>query len=201
MSLGLQHLKVKKADALCQMRPPLYENEFAANAMVRRLAEKAKVEQPNFWVKDVSHITASAEAYYERGNKVTCVSLSRGAIEKLSPQELEGVAAHEISHINNGDVNGRNYIAGLSSAWLKMTLGLVAVWVAVRMHFARRSEYKADRGAVMLTGNANAYVSALGKISSDNGEGGRKESLLGLIFSDHPPTAKRIARLQRAGPG
>ena len=48
-----------------------------------------------------SSLNAYASGINERTYTVT---LSRGIIEKLDDQELEGVIAHELSHIRNRDV-------------------------------------------------------------------------------------------------
>ena len=78
---------------------------------------------------------------------------------------------------------------------------------------SRYREYAADRGAAALTGQPSALASALRKISSGV-ERVPKEDLrqqaemnaffiipiragfIGRLFSTHPPTEKRIARLQ-----
>jgi heat shock protein HtpX len=123
-------------------------------------------------------------------------SFSRGIIEKLNDKELEGVIAHELTHIRNRDVRlliisivfvgifafisealfrsmrfgrmGRGKKEG-GGIVIALLLAIVGYFLASLFRFAisRKREYLADAGAAELTKNPLALASALKKISSD----------------------------------
>ena len=125
------------------------------------------------------------------------ISLSRGIIEKLNDQELEGVIAHELTHIRNRDVRlliisivfvgifafisqalfrsiqfgrlGRGKKEGGGGILIALLLAAVGYFLATLFRFAisRKREYLADAGAAELTRNPMALASALRKISID----------------------------------
>lgn len=125
------------------------------------------------------------------------VSLSRGIIDKLNDEELEGVIAHELTHIRNRDVRlliisivfvgifafvaqalfrsmqfgrlGRGKKDGGGGIIIALLLAAVGYLIATLFRFAisRKREYLADAGAAELTKNPLALASALRKISSD----------------------------------
>jgi len=125
-------------------------------------------------------------------NKTFTVTLTRGIIEKLDDDELEGVIAHELTHIRNRDV--RMMIVSIVFVGIFSTLStmmlrsisfrgkkniiiiLIALAVAalglllgslMRFSISRKREYMADAGAVELTKKPFALASALRKISGN----------------------------------
>jgi heat shock protein HtpX len=197
------------------------------------------------------------------------VAVTRGLLEKLEPDELEAVLAHELTHIRNRDtqlmvvavifagifaffgdmiIRGWDFPYGMSptsrrtrsesenSGWSWGNGGskrsdregggnaggaLLAIAVAVaiilitwgvstiiRFALSRSREYLADAGAVELTKNPDAMVTALRKISTNPTvpvisrmeaffiEQPIGERLAGF-FSTHPQIEDRIAALQR----
>ncbi|MDR2862009.1 MAG: M48 family metallopeptidase [Syntrophobacterales bacterium] len=122
------------------------------------------------------------------------VSLSRGIIDKLNDEELEGVIAHELSHIRNGDTRllivsvvfvglfatvrrlAFHGLYGLRRARdPRMIVIILVVMLAATisyifsslMHFAlsRSREYLADASAAEMTHRPQALASALRQIS------------------------------------
>ncbi|MCC5918903.1 MAG: M48 family metallopeptidase [Cryomorphaceae bacterium] len=130
--------------------------------------------------------------------KSFCVTLTRGIIEKLNDEELEGVIAHELMHIRNRDVRLlviSVVFVGIFSLLAQMAFrgilygggrsrnskgggGIVIILVLVvlayllslvfRFALSRKREYMADAGAADLTKNPRALASALRKISGNS---------------------------------
>jgi hypothetical protein len=85
-------------------------------------------------------------------------------------------------------------------------IGAVGIFCATLIHFSlsRQREFLADAGAVELTGNPDALISALRKVACNSEiatsiEGVREmlfESQFGGLFATHPPIERRIAALE-----
>ncbi|MGL4323930.1 MAG: M48 family metallopeptidase [Beijerinckiaceae bacterium] len=178
------------------------------------------------------------------------IAVTRGLVESLNTQEIEAVLAHELTHIQNGDVrvmviagviagivtffgelvfrvimNGPRFRIGSSSsegsgdkkggpgaamaAIAIAGLLVAAAWflsLALRFALSRSREFLADAGAVELTKNPDAMISALLKISGraeipripsgvmemciENHKAGIAD-----LFATHPPIEVRIQAL------
>src|SRR5690606_5887013 len=68
--------------------------------VVEEMAIASGIPVPPVYLLDESGINAFA-AGYETGNAV--LGVTRGAVAHLTREELQGVMAHEFSHILNGD--------------------------------------------------------------------------------------------------
>ena len=130
-----------------------------------------------------------------RGPKSATVCATTGIMELLSPAELEGVMAHELTHVANRDVmimTLASFFASLASMIVQfgfffgggfgggdgddddgpgiMAIILVSLVVYIVSFFlmqalSRYREFAADRGAAVITGRPSALSSALLKIS------------------------------------
>ncbi|MGF1586577.1 MAG: M48 family metallopeptidase [Bacteroidales bacterium] len=76
------------------------ENKRVYN-LVENLCITAGMKTPKINIIEDSSLNAFASGINE---KTYTVTLSRGIIDKLNDEELEGVIAHELSHIRNKDV-------------------------------------------------------------------------------------------------
>ncbi len=74
---------------------------------------------------------------------------SRGALEKLSRDELQGVIAHEFSHILNGDM--RINIRLMGALFGILVLALIGRRILIHSHFVGRSR---DKGGAVVLGIA-----------------------------------------------
>jgi heat shock protein HtpX len=71
------------------------------HAMVERLCAMANLPKPRIAVVDTDVPNAFATG---RNPKHAAVAVTKGLWQRLEPQEVEGVLAHELSHIANRDV-------------------------------------------------------------------------------------------------
>jgi len=159
------------------------------HAMVERLCLQADLPKPKVAVAYTDMPNAFALG---RSKKHATVCATTGIMELLSPAELEGVMAHELSHIANRDVmimTLASFFASVAAMILQfgfmfggghgdsdddgpgfMAVILVSLAVYVISFFlmqalSRYREFAADRGAAVLTGRPSALSSALMKIS------------------------------------
>jgi hypothetical protein len=76
------------------------------------------------------------------------VAVTRGALERLSRAELQGVIAHEFSHILNGDMRLNQRLIGYSFGIL--VLSLMGRWLLRSSRFAHRSRNRGVSAAVVI---------------------------------------------------
>jgi heat shock protein HtpX len=160
------------------------------HAMIERLCIQADLPKPKIAIAHTSMPNAFAVG---RSPKNSTVCATTGIMELLSPAELEGVMAHELSHIANRDVaimTLASFFASLASMIVQfgflfggshggddddspsaMFLILISLAVYIVSFFlmqalSRYREFAADRGAAVITGRPSALSSALMKISS-----------------------------------
>jgi len=161
------------------------------HAMIERLCVQADLPKPTIAVIDTPMPNAFAMG---RSQKAATVCATTGIMELLTPAELEGVMAHELSHVANRDVmvmTLASFGAAVASMMLQfgflfgggshgggddddgpgfLVVLLVSMLVYVVSFFlmqalSRYREFAADRGAAVLTGRPSALASALLKIS------------------------------------
>jgi heat shock protein HtpX len=161
--------------------------------MVERLCAMADLPKPRVAVIDTDMPNAFATG---RSPKHSVVAVTTGLWNRLEPREVEGVIAHELSHIGNRDVTimtvasffamvaamltrfglyagmfggrGGNREGG-APVWLIMFLVSMVTYVLsyiMMMAISRYREYAADRGAALITGAPEYLMSALQKIAS-----------------------------------
>ena len=163
------------------------------HAMVERLCAMADLPKPRVAIIDSDVPNAFATG---RSPKHAAVAVTEGLWRRLEPQEVEGVLAHELSHVANRDVlvmTVASFFAMLAGLLTRFGLygGMfggrsrdnngVPVWlviliVSVVTYFlsqililaiSRYREFAADRGSALITGAPEHLMSALQKISSD----------------------------------
>jgi heat shock protein HtpX len=158
------------------------------HAMVERLCVQADLPKPKVAVANTRMPNAFALG---RSPKSATVCATTGIMELLSPAELEGVMAHELTHVANRDVlvmTLAGFFATIAAYIVQfgfffggggddddnpsfMVLFLVSIGVYIVSFFlmqalSRYREFAADRGAALITGRPSALASALQRISS-----------------------------------
>ena len=158
------------------------------HAIIERLCIQADLPKPKVAVMTSSMPNAFAMG---RSQKSATVCVTTGIMELLTPAELEGVLAHELTHIINRDVmimTLASFFASIASmivqfgfffggggdddddgpSFMVIILVSAAVWVVsffLMQALSRYREFAADRGAAVITGRPSALASALMKIS------------------------------------
>jgi heat shock protein HtpX len=161
------------------------------HAMIERLCIQADLPKPKVAVAQTNMPNAFALG---RSQKSATVCATTGIMNLLSPAELEGVMAHELSHVKNRDVmvmTIASFFASIAAMVLQFGFlfgggggqgdeddgpGMLAIIVVslivyaisyfLMMALSRYREFAADRGAALVTGRPSALASALRKISS-----------------------------------
>ncbi|KUN39140.1 heat-shock protein HtpX [Streptomyces longwoodensis] len=180
--------------ALFAMRGRVVEREEypELHAVVDRLCALADMPKPVVAVSVMEMPNAFATGR-NPDNAVVCVTT--GLLRRLEPAELEGVLAHELSHVAHKDVavitvaSFLGVIAGLivrfalysglfggrrdqnTAAVLAAIMGVSITVYALSFllirALSRYRELAADRAAALLTGRPSALASALTKVSGD----------------------------------
>jgi heat shock protein HtpX len=160
------------------------------HAMIERLCVQADLPKPKVAVANTRMPNAFALG---RSPKSATVCATTGIMEILSPSELEGVMAHELTHVANRDVlvmTLAGFFATIAAyivqfgflfgggsmgddddnpSFLVLLLVSLVVYVVsflLMQALSRYREFAADRGAALITGRPSALASALNKISS-----------------------------------
>jgi heat shock protein HtpX len=159
--------------------------------MIERLCAMSDLPKPKVAVIDTPVPNAFATG---RNPKHSAVAVTTGLWDRLDKREIEGVLAHELSHIANRDV-----LVMTLASFFAMLAGLLArfglyggmfgggrdrggapVWLIVFVvsivtyilsfilirTISRYREYAADRGAAIITGAPENLMSALQRIAS-----------------------------------
>ena len=166
-------------------------DEPELHAIIERLCIQADLPKPRIAVIEARQPNACALG---RSQKAATVCATRGLLSMgLEPAELEGVLAHEITHVVNRDVmvmtiasffatiaaliirfafffgggfggGDRNEAEAIELVILVSVLVYAISFVLLRA-LSRYREFAADRGSAILTGRPSALSSALIKIS------------------------------------
>jgi heat shock protein HtpX len=157
-------------------------------SIIRALSERAGLPMPRVYLINSEQPNAFATG---RNPQNAAVAASTGLLEQLTKEEVAGVMAHELAHIENRDTLTMTITATLAGAISMLgnfafffggnrdnnnPLGglgtLLAIIVAplaamiVQMAVSRTREYSADRRGAEITGNPLWLASALKKIQA-----------------------------------
>lgn len=165
--------------------PQLYD-------MVASLSDRAGIPMPKVFFVPTESPNAFATG---RDPEHAAVAVTQGIMDLLSPEELEGVLAHELTHVRNrdtltqavagtiaGTITFLGRILSLGALYGPVTrdnrrggnpIGLLFLIIlaplsAALIQFAisRTREYAADSGSAEITGNPTALASALEKLEA-----------------------------------
>lgn len=155
--------------------------------VVERLTQKAGLPMPMIYVIPSESPNAFATG---RNPRHASVAVTQGILNLLNDEELEGVLAHELGHVNNRDIlissiaatlagaityaarfamffgGGRDERRGGGLGALVMMIVAPLAAVLIQLAVSRSREYQADETGAHLTGNPYALASALAKLDA-----------------------------------
>jgi len=155
---------------------------------VAEFAEKSGIGMPDVAIYHSDDVNAFATGAKKNS---ALVAVSTGLLNTMTRAEVEGVLAHEVAHVANGDMITMTLLQGVMNTFVIFFSNVIAHAVgrknrmaafAVRMvmqvilgflasmivaWFSRHREYRADAGAADLSGQQN-MVSALQRLQSNS---------------------------------
>jgi heat shock protein HtpX len=182
-------------------------------AVVERLAAKATLPMPNLYLIPQTAPNAFATG---RNPRHASVAVTQGLLELMNDDELEGVIAHELSHVRNYDILTSSIAATIAGAitWIAQMGrwgmifggggggenrerggGLTAILMLflaplaallLQLGISRQREYQADASGARMVGYPDGLISALEKLGAYNKR----------IPMDVPPTTSALMIVQ-----
>ncbi len=168
---------------------PVEEHELPkVYGIVRSLAQREDMPMPKLYLIDSPQPNAFATG---RNPKHAAVAVTTGIMEMMDHAELEGVLAHELSHVKNRDILIASIAATVAVAlsflvriafWTGMgrdrrgnnplgaIIGILAIILAplaamvIQAAISRSREYEADRSGADMTGSPLSLAQALAKL-------------------------------------
>jgi heat shock protein HtpX len=107
---------------------------------VRRLTRQANLPMPEVGIYDSPEVNAFATG---PSKSRSLVAVSAGLLRSMRPEEIEGVLAHEVAHIANGDMVTMTLLQGVMNAFV--------------MFFARVIAYALTRSGDSRNNNGGSY--------------------------------------------
>jgi heat shock protein HtpX len=177
--------------------------------MVENLAISQGMPMPKVYVIDDPAINAFATG---RDPEHASIAVTTGAIRKLENEELEGVLAHELSHVRNISViaqmvfrfgmHGRrgNDREGNANG-LFLAFGIVLLIVApiaaqlIKLAVSRRREYLADASGALMTRFPDGLARALAKIQAEAMPIARADAATAHLYIASPFAGKGFSAL------
>ena len=177
-TMVLKHYKAREVSK--QNAPELYE-------IVERLAKKAELPMPKVYIVDEDVPNAFATG---RNPKHAAVAATTGLLRLMNEDEIEGVLAHEMSHVKHYDILTSSVAATFAAAISMVSrlagyranvsntkrnnnnaigeiVGVVLMPIAaaiVQFAISRTREFAADAGSAKLTGHPEWLIRALTKL-------------------------------------
>ena len=164
-------------------------------AVMERLAAKANMPVPKLYMIPAAAPNAFATG---RNPRHASVAVTQGLMELMNDDELEGVIAHELSHVRNYDILTSSIAATIAGAigWIGymgrwglifggyggrdnrrggngigMLITLIVAPIAatlLQLGISRQREYQADASGARMVGHPYGLISALEKLEAYN---------------------------------
>jgi heat shock protein HtpX len=209
MNGGAYFFSDKIALASSGAQPISREQSPRLYAVMERLAAKASLPVPKLYMIPQDAPNAFATG---RNPSHASVAVTRGLMELMNDDELEGVIAHELSHVRNYDILTSSIAATIAGAitWVAsmgrwamifggmggrdndreggglaaiLTLIIAPIAAALlQLGISRQREYQADASGARMVGHPYGLISALEKLGAYNKR----------IPMDVPPTTSAL---------
>jgi heat shock protein HtpX len=183
----------KIALAMYRAQPVSREELPRVYQVVERLTQKIGIPMPKIYVIPTDSPNAFATG---RNPSHASVAVTQGILNLLNDEELEGVLAHELGHVNNRDILISSVAATVAGAITMLASmgrwamffgmggrddrdrgggGLAAIFMLIlapiaatliQLAVSRSREYQADASGAHYTGNPYALASALSKLDA-----------------------------------
>jgi heat shock protein HtpX len=179
----------KIALATYRAQPATREQLPRVYSVVERITQKIGLPMPKIYVIPTESPNAFATG---RNPAHASVAVTHGILGLLNDEELEGVLAHELGHVNNRDIlissiaatiagaityvarfgfffggmGGRDDRRGGGAGSLLMLILAPIAAVLIQLAVSRSREYQADATGAHFTGNPYALASALAKLDA-----------------------------------
>lgn len=192
MNFGAYWFSDKMVLAMYRAREVSREEAPVLYDVVEKLSSQAELPMPKVYIMENPTPNAFATG---RNPDNSAVAATTGILNILSREELEGVIAHELTHIKNRDIlvstiaatlvgtitflarmagwafmfggnRDREDSSGISDLILIILAPLVAV--LIQLGISRSREYMADAGGASISGKPMALASALQKLTKTN---------------------------------
>ncbi|MCH9613020.1 MAG: Protease HtpX [Chlamydiia bacterium] len=214
ISLGLSRLMARWVMGVRVLQPGsrghLNQEEEWLYQTVHRLSEEAYLPaHPQVGIFESAQLNAFATG---PTRKRSLVAVSRGLLSEMSRDEIEGVLAHEISHIKSGDMVTMTLLQGIVNAFVMFGARVLAFLLTQRGKNNNNRSFGNNAGYVMLTfvfqilfmilgSMVVAFVSRKREFSADRGSAllvGKEKMILALrrlqIAQLHTPSRKWFGR-------
>jgi heat shock protein HtpX len=163
------------------------------HATVARLTQQANLPMPEVGVYESAEVNAFATG---PSKSRSLVAVSSGLLRAMRHEEVEGVLAHEVTHISNGDMVTMTLLQGVINAFVMFFARIIAYAISNRSNdsrsgygsnylvvmvlqivlgilgslitawFSRHREFRADRGGATLAGRER-MIAALRRLASN----------------------------------
>lgn len=230
MNLGTYWFSDKLVIKMTRSKPVSEQEAPWLYAIVRELAEKAKMPMPRLYVMPAAQPNAFATG---RNPDKAVVAVTEGILNVLSERELAGVLAHELAHVKNRDILIGAVAATVAAAitmlarlamWsailgggrdddrdsgplggLGMLLSFILAPIAallIQMAVSRSRESQADRTGAELLGDATPLANALIKIEAAAKTSGpmNVNPAVSHVFLQNPLRGAKVSKLFMSHP-
>jgi STE24 endopeptidase len=192
------------------------------NNRLSRLAERAHLPALSMWIVPRGKKTRTSNAWFLGMGKARKIVLTDTLIESLNYDELEAILAHELAHAAHGHIRKAlafrwatvlvtSFIAYYMIAYFGSSNGLRGVADVATLTYplmayvlgssllstikgsrSRKAEQDADRYAMELTGNPDAFKSAMIKLADLNLIETHPSGRMGKPQQTHPTIGERM---------
>ena len=191
------------------------------------LAKRARTQLCGVFTMDLSSKSTTANAMLAGLGNTRRIILGDTLLQQYSPEEIEVVLAHELGHHMHRDIPKliavqavivllAFYLADLTlkvsltplafqgiadvAAFPLLVLSLAIFGLVITPlinAYSRYLEALADKTAVELTANPQAFVTAMAKLTEQNLAVAQPSRWVEVLFYDHPPYTKRVDLARR----